>query len=129
MMYSQGEQMALVAALESLPQLYASPLASALFYYLLHTPSAVFGVFVAILTVAVALLWCAVRHENELFCMAGDEPSAAEDERRRYERTDALLVNEAPTAVGFLQDVVPQVDPTPAAHVVATPQTKPVPFA
>ena len=42
---AQGEQMALVAALESLPQLYASPLASALFFWLLHTPSAVFLVF------------------------------------------------------------------------------------
>ena len=89
--------MALVAALESLPQLYATPLASALFYRWLHAPSRVFLVFVALQLTALALVWLGVRRE------ADDDVAS---------HTRALLVNEAGAAP-------PGVLPTPAtpAHL------------
>lgn len=54
----QGEQMALVAALETLPQLFATPLVSVAFSALIHTPSLVFVICGAILAVVILLLFC-----------------------------------------------------------------------
>lgn len=58
---AQGEQMALVAALESLPNLYASPLASLGFRACLHTPWMVLvGAGVVLPSTAILTLWLCV---------------------------------------------------------------------
>mmetsp|Transcript_9499 Transcript_9499/g.31591 ORF Transcript_9499/g.31591 Transcript_9499/m.31591 type:complete len:502 (-) Transcript_9499:666-2171(-) len=54
----QGEQMALVAALESLPALYATPLIAVAFSALIHTPNRVFLLCNAVLGMAILLLMC-----------------------------------------------------------------------
>ena len=54
---AQGEQMSLVAALESLPQLYAAPLAALAFNKLLHHPQLVLLGAAALPLAAMVLLW------------------------------------------------------------------------
>ena len=79
---AQGEQLALVAALESLPALYASPLASLAFGVWLHQPWVVLAIAAGVLLVAMLLLWLCVRrrdhcHEHSAALLAGVDPGAA----------------------------------------------------
>lgn len=50
----------------ALTQLFAAPLASALFFCFLHTPSVVFLVFASFILLAMALAWLGIHHETEV---------------------------------------------------------------
>jgi MFS family permease len=54
----QGEQMALVAALESLPALYATPLIAVAFSAFIHTPNRVFLLCNGAVGLAILMLFC-----------------------------------------------------------------------
>ena len=70
---AQGEQLAAVAALESLPALYAAPVASLAFAQFLHQPRVVLLGCTLLPLAAVVLLWVGVHEHRD----AGVEPLTA----------------------------------------------------
>ena len=85
---AQGEQMSFVAALESLPQLYAAPLAALAFRAAMHTPQLVLVACAAVPLVATILL-CLLPQSRRAPGGADEEPA----------RAAALIVNETPAAL------------------------------
>ena len=85
---AQGEQMALIAALESLPQLYAGPLAALAFGVWIRTPWVVFACAITVLLAAILLLWVGVRARDH---------SHADQHHAAALLSNTSAVNEAPT--------------------------------
>ena len=109
---AQGEQMSLVAALESLPQLYSAPLASLAFNLLLHQPWIVL-LGAGILPIgAMLVLWLGVSQRDHapqldsmglLAAAAINDPAAAD------------VTRTAPRSPH--EQAVPVVNPTPASQM------------
>jgi hypothetical protein len=92
----QGEQMATIAALESLPQLYASPVASMGFRYALQHPWPVFVGAATLPIAAIVILWTCVPHPVD----ASASASVQADSEVGTASTATRAVNHAIVAPG-----------------------------